>query len=279
MESAAYMQDYNLRGQHTPDRSMTRYRHDLSKMTENQEISTGPGRWVLGVPNVYGNAAFVPTPTMINQRWGASHNMESTKTDMESDLRTLGRPTVRTTCGQYQPGVGLAANAVLTPMPEVAFPQVASHLVDPPATLRGTGINRWEWLDTNPQERVLIPFEHRVDTQMASKDQVFDPVYKTGTGFGGAYSGGPGSMSVLPAPRPPRKGEPASFNDRIPGSSQRPSEMPPIERSTPQGYATLTAGPYAPPMTWSADQNGERLRGVSGILSPPPPFSTMIAQH
>lgn len=118
MDAAVYMQEYTLRGQHTPDRAMTRYKNDLSKMVEDQEISTGPGRWTMGVPNVFANAAFIPTPTMINQRWGASHNMESTKTDMESDLRNLGRPTVRSTCGQYTPGTGLAANAMLTPMPE-----------------------------------------------------------------------------------------------------------------------------------------------------------------
>ena len=92
IEIAAFMDMYNMHGQHVADRSMTRYRHDNGKMIENNEISTGPGRWALGGPNAYGNAAFVPTATTINQKWGAAHDMTSTKTDVESDLKNLGRP-------------------------------------------------------------------------------------------------------------------------------------------------------------------------------------------
>ena len=70
IEIAAFMDMYNMHGQHVADRSMTRYRHDNGKMIENNEISTGPGRWALGVPNAYGNAAFVPTATTINPSSG-----------------------------------------------------------------------------------------------------------------------------------------------------------------------------------------------------------------
>lgn len=274
MENAVYMRDYSLRGQHTPDRAFTRYSSDIAKMVEDQEISTGHVRWVMGVPNSYGNAVFSDTPTMINQKWGASHNMESTKTDMESDLWNLGRPTVRTTCGQYGPGVGLAANAVLTPMPSQKFPQVPTHLVDPPATLRGTGINRWEWLDTDPQAQVMIPFEHGINTQMAARDA--GALY-FGRGCE-AFVGSSAIASGLPAPRAPRVGEPRSFNNDLPslGSSTLP---PPIARFTPTGYAVRSNssnGFAAVPMS---DNPVERMRGLTGIISPPPPFSSMIAPH
>jgi len=125
-ELASFMHGYNMRGQHTADRSMTRYKHDVGKMVENNEISTGPGRWALGVPNAYGNAAYVPDVTTINQKWGASHIMTSTKTDVESDLKNLSRPTVRTTCGQYQPQQGAALAAQLKPMPECSQQQFVS---------------------------------------------------------------------------------------------------------------------------------------------------------
>jgi hypothetical protein len=273
METATYMQDYSMRGQHTPDRALTRYSSDIAKMVEDQEISTGSIRWVMGVPNAYGNAVFSDTPTMINQKWGASHNMESTKTDMESDLWNLGRPTVRTTCGQYGPGVGLAANAVLTPMPSQQFPQVPTHLVDPPATLRGTGINRWEWLDTDPQAQVMIPFEHGINTQMAARDAGIHNVCRDP--FIGSQEFG------LPAPRAPRVGEPRSFSNELPSVSSGDWSMgpPPIARFTPTGYATRsdsTNGFAAVPMS---DNPVERMRGLTGIISPPPPFSSMIAPH
>lgn len=299
MDAAVYMQEYTLRGQHTPDRAMTRYKNDLSKMVEDQEISTGPGRWTMGVPNVFANAAFIPTPTIVNQRWGASHNMESTKTDMESDLRNLGRPTVRSTCGQYTPGTGLAANAMLTPMPEVAFPQVASHLCDPPSTLRGTGFNRWEWLDTDPQQQVFIPFEHSVNTQMASKDRVYERMTTTNQ-FGPSASSLassaivrehgciPGSLAQmdngLPVPRAPRVGEPLSFNNYIPGARQQPVESPPIARETPRGFTQPQPQPqqnqqttrFPTISTWNnPDQpNMERIRAQTGVLASPP--STFI---
>ena len=47
MELAAFMHEYNMNGQHTKDRALTRYSSDLGKMVENNEISTGPGRYRL----------------------------------------------------------------------------------------------------------------------------------------------------------------------------------------------------------------------------------------
>lgn len=146
---------------------MTRIRHDTSKMVENNEISTGVGRWALEAPNVYGNAVFVPDFTIRIQKWGASHDMSSTKTDVESDLRNLSRPSVRAACGQYEPSQGIRT---LTPMPEAAFPQADSRQFDPPCTLRGSGFNRWEWLCQNPQENVMVPFEWAIDSRHAAKD-------------------------------------------------------------------------------------------------------------
>ena len=263
-----------MKGQHGPDRAMTRYRHDVSKMIENTEISTGPGRWALGVPNSYGNAAFVPDVTTINQRWGASHIMTSTKTDVESDLKNLGRPSVRTTCGQYQPEEGAELAAGLVAMPEVAFPQTASHLVDPPCTLRGTGINRWQWLCEDPQENVMVPFEHLVDTRHSSKDAVYHallnkPLEQSQIARDRQFMCGKVFMEpAVPVARPRRPDEPANFNDTIPGSSQRMGT--PVARETPTGLPTAGRNSYAVPITYT--NNGERERAAKGILAPPPNF-------
>jgi hypothetical protein len=262
---ATYMSNYNMRGQHTPDRAMTRYRHDLAKMTENNEISTGPGRWVLGVPNAYGNAAFVPTPTTINQRWGASHVMSQMKTDTESDLRNLSRPTVRTTCGQYQPSEGLALAAQLEAMPEVQFPQTASHLVDPPATLRGTGINRWEWLCENPQQDVMIPFEYLVNSQQANKDD-----FRVRLLSGQAHT--QFVEPAVPVPRVRRAGEPAQFQNTIPGASQKPM-------TSSEPFRTLSQQETPGNQQWSSVSSMNRQMEASGRLAPPPLFGQFIAPH
>jgi len=273
---ASFMHNYNMRGQHTPDRALTRYRHDLGKMVENNDISTGPGRWALGAPNSYGNAAFVPAATTINQKWGASHIMTSTKTDVESDLTNRGRPTSRTTCGQYQPEQGAKLAAQLTSMPEADFPQTATHLVDPPCTLRGTGINRWEWLCENPQENVMVPFEYLVDSRHASKDALYfdllKPLAESQVVRDREFICG--SLFVDPAvpvarPRGPK--EPATFNDTIPGAAQRVGSTP-IARETPRGLPPMGRNhPDAPPM-WHSNR-AERERMAMGVLAPPPPFT------
>jgi hypothetical protein len=281
-ELAAFMNNYSMRGQHTADRALTRYKHDVGKMVENNEISTGPGRWALGVPNSYGNAAYVPTVTTINQKWGASHDMTSTKTDVESDLKNLGRPTVRTTCGQYQPEEGMAVAQRLTPMPEAEFPQTSSHLVDPPCTLRGTGINRWQWLCENPQENVMIPFENNVDSRFASKDAVYHAMDKPlersqavrerqrvcGTVF---------LEPAVPVAKQRGPRDPPNFKDTIPGQSQKLGETP-ISWETPRGAPPTGVNyPNAPPKLKPAP--GEYARATQGILAPPPPFSEYIAPH
>jgi hypothetical protein len=285
-ELAEFMNNYAMRGQHSADRSMTRYKHDVSKMVENNEISTGPGRWALGVPNAYGNAAFVATATTINQKWGASHDMTSTKTDVESDLKNLGRPTVRTTCGQYQPEQGAAVAERLTAMPEADFPQTASHLVDPPCTLRGTGINRWQWLCENPQENVMVPFEYLVDSRHAAKDSVYhamdkpletskavqERLFRCDTVF---------MEPAVPVVKPRGPKDPQNFSDAVPGAPQKPMELPPPARFTATGapkqgssYSGALGAPPRGPPTF-----GERERAETGVLAPPPPFGMFIAPH
>jgi hypothetical protein len=282
-ELAGFMNNYSMRGQHSADRSMTRYRHDNGKMIENNEISTGPGRWALGVPNAYGNAAFVATPTTINQRWGASHDMTSTKTDVESDLKNLGRPTVRTTCGQYQPEQGQAIANRLTAMPEADFPQTASHLVDPPCTLRGTGINRWQWLCENPQENVMMPFEYLVDSRHAAKDAVYTamdkPLESSKAVRERQFRCGEVFMEpAVPVPRPRGPKDPQNFSNAVPGAPQKPVNTPPAARFNPSGAAKQGASySGAPPM--GPPTAGERERAETGILAPPPPFSAFIAPH
>ena len=36
--------------------------------------------------------------------------------------------------------------------------------------MRELGINRWEWLCLDPQERVLIPFDHNINNRIIVKD-------------------------------------------------------------------------------------------------------------
>jgi hypothetical protein len=279
MDIASYLHDYTLRGQHTGDRSMTRYKHDVGKMVENNEISTGPGRYRLGVPNAYGDATFAPNPTVRMQKWGASHDMTSTKTDVESDLRNLARPSTRTVCGQYKPEEGAAVAARLTAMPESEFPQTHARLVDPPCTLRGSGVNRWEWLCQNPQENVFVPFEWNVDSRHAAKDSYYHamdkPLEKSRAVrerqplCGGVYVD-----PAVPVARPQPAGAPQNFTDAVPGASQRPADgPPPAAYYTPRGAAPKgEIHPMAPPRGPIGNPL-DRVYAEKGIIEAPAPFT------
>lgn len=271
---ATYLQTYTMRAQHAPDRAMTRYRHDVAKMVENNEISTGPGRYRLGVPNAYGNAVFVPDPTIRQQFWGASHDMTSTKTDVESDLRNLARPTTRGACGQYRPEEGAARAARLTAMPEADFPQTHARLVDPPCTLRSTGWNRWEWLCQNPQAGVMMPFEWNVDSRVSAKDGVSDVLAQKGCPAVGV-------VPAVPVARVPGAKDAPNFTDAIPGVSQRPAVgAPPAARVRSSVGAPPVMGsdhPDAPPRG-PVGNPLDRARAESGMLEAPAPFTAFIVR-
>lgn len=264
---AGFVSDYQLRGQHTPDRAMTRYRYDIGKMAENNEISTGPGRWALGVPYHYANAAFIPEPTIRMQRWGAAHDMSSTKTDVESDLLNLGRPTTRSACGQYSPEQG---RRTLTPMPETAFPRTYERLVDPPCTLRGSGWNRWEWLCQNPQEGVMMPFEWSVDSRHAAKDAAAATITKPlehspAAAAHAAVCGRVYMEPAVPVARPSSR----DATDAIGGAAVAAAGVGPVR---------IRNGQPAPTVSLPTDYV-DAERAATGILRPPPAFGAMIAPH
>ncbi len=153
------------------DQSMNRRTYDGCKTGDDLRVSTGPGRYQLDVPPQYCNACFAPEPTTRQQKWGASMNQDFMKTDVESDLLNINRPTTRTVCDQYNPQKNQINAAGKENSKECSFPQTFSRLVDPPCNNRAVGWNRWEWLCDNPQESVMLPFDNQVSTRLQKRDQ------------------------------------------------------------------------------------------------------------
>ncbi len=150
---------------------MNRRTYDGCKTADDLRVTTGPGRYQLDAPPQACNACFAPEPTVRQQAWGASLNNQYIKTDVESDLFNINRPTTRTVCNQYQPDGNKINQAGETSVKECSFPQTHSRLVDPPCNNRSVGWNRWEWLCDNPQESVMIPFDNLVTTRLQKRDQ------------------------------------------------------------------------------------------------------------
>ncbi len=150
---------------------MNRRTYDGCKTSDDLRVSTGPGRYQVDVPPQACNACYAPEPTVRQQMWGASLNRGYMKTDVESDLLNLNRPTTRTVCDQYNPDKNKVNEAGQESVKECSFPQTFSRLVDPPCNNRAVGWNRWEWLCDNPQESVMLPFDNLLSTRLAKRDQ------------------------------------------------------------------------------------------------------------
>jgi len=58
----------------------------------------------------------------------------------------------------------------LVDMPSCSFNTEDTRLSNPPATLRGTGVNRFETLCFNPQEKIFFPGDYHVPTRLVFRD-------------------------------------------------------------------------------------------------------------
>ena len=226
--------------------------YDGCKTSDDLRVTTGPGRYQLGMPPKYCDATFAPEPTIRQQAWGASLNANYIKTDVESDLFNINRPTTKTVCNQYNPATDKINQTPTTKAKEASFPQTLSRLVDPPCTGRSSGWNRWEWLCENPQEGVMMPFDNQVTTRLAAKDQ-FRPCIPKPID----------SSAVLPAPTPYQP------NDQFQGLDT--SALSEISASVSRAYTQYPRGEDVLPAVPS------KLRGIQAANVNPP--SVALAPH
>ncbi len=227
------------------NQSMNRRRYDGCKTNDDLRVTSGPGRYQLDEPNKYCDACFAPEPTIRQQKWGASMNSKYIKTDVESDLFNINRPTTKTVCNQYNPEKNDVNNSGKEVTKECSFPQTFTRLVDPPCTLRSSGWNRWEWLCDNPQELVMIPFANQVTTRLQQKDQ-FRPCIPVPQD----------PKAVLPAPRE------SNFSMRFDNATEKglqevANSMQQVFFSFPRGEDSIPAAPSA-------------LQGVEANMVNPP---------
>jgi hypothetical protein len=166
-----------------PSQDTCSYRHELSQ-------TIGPGEYQLAKPYPC-NPCFVSDPHIRMQRFGASLSQNTSMIDIDSELIGINRkfskcpelkyiPKFNTSQnGGANPGgytnvnngaVDVDYNLLHFPDGNCFDPVEDTRLSNPPATLRGTGINRWEWLCRNPQERVQMPFDHNINYRLVVKD-------------------------------------------------------------------------------------------------------------
>lgn len=165
------------------------YDKESYKQLINQSV--GPGVYSLGEPKVSCKQCYPYTPRIRLQSQGAPKIKNNLLIDIDSDLTGITRKLSKNIHDYYSPecpdtvcnsgevcGQGVVGNCANGNIPEANFqylpdcypPPEDTRLSNPACNLRSTGWNRWEWLPTNPQERVQRPFDNNIHSRIVSKD-------------------------------------------------------------------------------------------------------------
>jgi hypothetical protein len=135
-------------------------------------IATYAGRYAF-TPLRNCPTAFPVNPTIRMQQSGASWVTGKWKTEVESDLMGVGRPSPRWHCDSlsYNPSTNEINQAGLSHPPDESSPLTFNRLTNPPCTLRATGWNRWQPLFHNPQVSYETPFDFHIPSREADKEK------------------------------------------------------------------------------------------------------------
>jgi hypothetical protein len=171
--------------------SFTRLHDDICNIQQYLHESIGPGTYKLTEPNVSCYPCFVSDPHIRMQRVGASISKSTSMIDIDSEMIGINRVQSRCPEKKYMPTCDASYNCDggagagyknkegngkvkidydLVHMPDCFTPTEDTRLSNPPATLRETGWNRWEWLCKNPQERIMIPYDYNVNSKLVIRD-------------------------------------------------------------------------------------------------------------
>lgn len=169
--------------------SFNRPSYDTCAYKQTLAESVGPGEYYLNTPSIGCNPCFPNDPHIRLQRTGVSVSSSTPWVDVDTSMLGIDRKYSRCPEKKYLPtcnanqscgaNSGIGPNKPNTDVPvdynlihfaDCFTPVEDTRLSNPPATLRETGWNRWEWLPNNPQEKILVPFDYQVNTKIVAKD-------------------------------------------------------------------------------------------------------------
>ncbi len=155
--------------------SFNRLNYDTCSYKQEISESVAPGEYQLDTPPISCNDCFAVDPQLIMQRAGNSVAKNISMIDVDSELLNLNRKLSSCSQKEFLPKFDNNGN-INNDIEHVHFENCNiptrenTRLSNPACNLRGTGINRFEWLCNDPQERVLIPFEVNVSERLVNKD-------------------------------------------------------------------------------------------------------------
>jgi hypothetical protein len=153
--------------------ALTRPRFDDFHQADDQRIATYQVRYMLNKPNHNCDSAFPVEATTRIQQSGGGWIAGMWKTDVESDLRGLGRPDSRMPCldALYNPDTNSVNAQPYVNGNDVTFGHVVNRLTNPPCTLRATGWNRFDPLPNQPQIAFEQPFDVLIPARSIDKER------------------------------------------------------------------------------------------------------------
>ena len=155
----------------------TRLNYDSCSYKEKLRRTVGPGLYQLDVPSNDCKDCHrdIPAdPSLRYQNYG--HNTCSMKNAIDDSNELLRLNYKNTKCNdeEYMPGKYNKTGCDIKGEVEARqcmIPREDTRLSNPPCTLKETGINRWEWICYDPQERALEEFDRiPVNYRMVAKD-------------------------------------------------------------------------------------------------------------
>lgn len=151
--------------------TFTRLDNDACTYRTNLRQSIGPGDYALSAfaaPNC--GTCITGDPWRQAGEAGARCSSRSL-VDVDSELIGITRPATNCPSGKFQAtSPAFCSNLMQYRDCGETVRTEDTRLSNPPCTLRGTGYNRWEWLCQDPQERVEVPFDFLINSQLIAKD-------------------------------------------------------------------------------------------------------------
>lgn len=150
--------------------AFTRGKWDDVHQADDTRISTYAGRYAF-TPHMNCPNTFPVNATTRLQESGASWVSGKWKTEVESDLKGIGRPPTKWRADKllYDPRTNEINNLPLENSADEVFPLNFNRLNNPPCTLRSKGWNRWEPLLHNPQNTFETPFDFFIPSRDIDK--------------------------------------------------------------------------------------------------------------
>ncbi len=151
--------------------ALTRSRWDDFHQADDSRISTYAGRYAF-TPLLNCPTTFPVQPTTRIQHSGGSWVTGKWRTEVESDLKGVGRPPSRWRSEDllYNPTTNEMNKQGVTSAPdENTTPLSFNRLTNPPCTLRTTGWNRWQPLFHDPQATFETPFDFFIPSRDMDK--------------------------------------------------------------------------------------------------------------